>query len=82
MQYCARAVYRKHRLPLALHLVLAISGDVRKSEKSFLLEESIASTTVATVPPDWIPEERKPAVSLLMNLIPEVINNKNLKEFP
>ncbi|XP_046488904.1 cytoplasmic dynein 2 heavy chain 1 [Neodiprion pinetum] len=72
LQHCTRAAYRKHRLALALHLVLALSGDVPIAEKNLLLSESATSSVGAAMTPEWVPDERKSAVAALIAVRPQL----------
>lgn len=85
LHYCSKAVYRKHRLQLALQLALSLNS-VPDSEKRFLLEEVPLNDDEDSdyKVPDWIPEERRLSVQSLVASFPQVIqflpiqkNNKN-----
>lgn len=73
-QYCAKAVYRKHRLPLALHLALNLNP-VSDIEKNLLQDGGNLNKKddVESNIPDWIPDERKCAVKLLASTLPQIV---------
>ncbi|KAK0158915.1 hypothetical protein PV328_009853 [Microctonus aethiopoides] len=72
-QYCAKAVYRKHRLPLALHLALNLNP-ISDIEKNLLQDGGNLKKKddVESNIPDWIPDERKCAVKLLASTLPQI----------
>ncbi|XP_017891098.1 cytoplasmic dynein 2 heavy chain 1 isoform X2 [Ceratina calcarata] len=73
LEYCSRAVYRKHRLPLALQLALSLSS-VPKAERNFLLGEVSLDDDEDSEyrVPDWIPEERQLSVRSLAAAFPQI----------
>lgn len=75
LNYCITAVYRKHRLPLALHLTLYLNPvpDIEKN----LLENGADlqnNENLQCVIPDWIPEERKCATQVLASALPQIFS--------
>ncbi|XP_018402903.1 PREDICTED: cytoplasmic dynein 2 heavy chain 1 [Cyphomyrmex costatus] len=71
--HCAKAIYRKHRLPLALHMALSLNPvlDVERN----LLFNSGAMTNADNSDfelPEWIPDERREAVQTLGSSLPNV----------
>lgn len=70
--YCAKAVYRKHRLSLALHLALSLNP-VPDVERDLLFDNSgISNKDIDFALPDWIPDERRAAVQALASSLPDV----------
>lgn len=73
-RYCSKAVYRKHRLPLALHMALflhpvpEIERNILIDETSLLHDDEISHSNV----PNWIPEERRASVEALISTMPQV----------
>ncbi|XP_011311295.1 cytoplasmic dynein 2 heavy chain 1 [Fopius arisanus] len=73
LHHCTRAAYRKHRLPLALHLSLSLEP-VPENERN-LLQDGVVLKKEDTEDfkvPDWIPEERKSAVKALVSTLPQI----------
>lgn len=73
LHHCTQAAYRKHRLTLALHLILCLNP-VPESERNLLLDGGNLKgdeNTDFTVP-DYVPEERKIAVKALATCLPQV----------
>lgn len=73
--HCAKAVYRKHRLPLALHMALSLNP-VPDAEKNLLFDSSMISNSDNTdfELPDWIPDERRDDVQALGSSLSNVRN--------
>ncbi|XP_029051229.2 cytoplasmic dynein 2 heavy chain 1 [Osmia bicornis bicornis] len=73
LHYCSKAVYRKHRLQLALQLALSLNS-VPDSERRFLLEEVPSNDDQDSDynVPDWIPEERRLSVQSLVSSFPQI----------
>ncbi|CAK9809936.1 Cytoplasmic dynein 2 heavy chain 1 [Anthophora quadrimaculata] len=73
LHYCSKAVYRKHRLPLALQLALSLNS-VPEVEKNFLLEEVPLNSDEDSdyKVPDWVPEERRLSVQALVSSFPQL----------
>ncbi|XP_015119188.1 cytoplasmic dynein 2 heavy chain 1 [Diachasma alloeum] len=72
LHHCSKAAYRKHRLPLALHLSLSLDP-VPENERNLLqdgvvLKKEDEDSRV----PEWVPEERKSAVKALASTLPQV----------
>ena len=75
LHHCMKSAYRKHRLPLALHLALSVTP-VSEAERILLLNGgSLASSSISDFKtPEWIPEERKAAVRALTSTLPQVVS--------
>ncbi|XP_076748967.1 dynein cytoplasmic heavy chain beethoven [Xylocopa sonorina] len=73
LQYCSKAVYRKHRLPLALQLALSLNS-MPEDERNFLLGEAPLSDDEDSDyrVPEWVPEERRIAVRTLVSSFPQI----------
>ncbi|XP_076646917.1 dynein cytoplasmic heavy chain beethoven [Halictus rubicundus] len=73
LYYCAKAVYRKHRLPLALQLALSLHS-VPDAERNFLLGEVLSNDDGDSDyrVPEWVPEERRLSVRALVSALPHV----------
>ncbi|XP_076387639.1 dynein cytoplasmic heavy chain beethoven [Megachile rotundata] len=73
LHYCSKAVYRKHRLQLALQLALSLNS-VPDAEQRFLLEEVPLNDDEDPdyKVPDWIPEERRLSVRSLVSSFPQI----------
>lgn len=73
LHYCSKAVYRKHRLPLALQLALSLTS-VPDIEKNFLLGEAVLNDDEDSDyrVPEWITEERRTSVRALASSLPQV----------
>ncbi|KZC10148.1 Cytoplasmic dynein 2 heavy chain 1 [Dufourea novaeangliae] len=73
LYYCSKAVYRKHRLPLALQLALSLHS-VPDVEKNFLLGEVVLDDDNDSDyrVPEWVPEERRLAVRALVSSLPQI----------
>lgn len=74
--HCAKAAYRKHRLPLALHMALSLNP-VPDAERSLLFDNgAIGNDDHPDFElPDWIPDERRGAVQALASSLPDVRND-------
>ncbi|XP_032668403.1 cytoplasmic dynein 2 heavy chain 1 [Odontomachus brunneus] len=66
--HCAKAIYRKHRLPLALHMALSLNP-VSDDERNLLFDSSGDSDFEL---PNWVPDERRGAVQALGSSLPDV----------
>ncbi|XP_029665147.1 cytoplasmic dynein 2 heavy chain 1 [Formica exsecta] len=63
--HCAKAIYRKHRLPLALHMALSLNR-VSDVERNLLLDSGAINNDNSVFElPEWIPDERREAVQAL-----------------
>lgn len=63
--HCAKAIYRKHRLPLALHMALSLNP-VSDVERNLLLDSGAINNDNSVFElPEWIPDERREAVQAL-----------------
>ncbi|XP_043507557.1 cytoplasmic dynein 2 heavy chain 1 [Frieseomelitta varia] len=73
LHYCSRAVYREHRLPVALQLALSLNS-VPDVERNFLLGEIPLNDDEDPdyKVPDWVPEERRLSVRALASSFPQV----------
>ncbi|XP_031838829.2 dynein cytoplasmic heavy chain beethoven isoform X1 [Nomia melanderi] len=73
LYYCAKAVYRKHRLPLALQLSLSLHS-VPDAERNFLLGEVLSNNEEDSDyrVPEWVPEERRLSVRALVSSLPQI----------
>ncbi|XP_078052127.1 dynein cytoplasmic heavy chain beethoven [Augochlora pura] len=73
LYHCAKAVYRKHRLPLALQLALSLHS-VPDVERNFLLGEVLSNDDGDSDyrVPEWVPEERRLSVRALVSALPHV----------
>ncbi|CAD6239204.1 GSCOCG00008639001-RA-CDS, partial [Cotesia congregata] len=72
LNYCAKAAYRKDRLPLALYLAL-VMYPVSDSERHLLFQDSVSSGEAQdSSVPDWVPEERRAATRALLAAIPQL----------
>ncbi|KAL0104886.1 hypothetical protein PUN28_016497 [Cardiocondyla obscurior] len=70
--HCAKAIYRKHRLPLALHMALSLNP-VPDIERNLLFDSAIGSADNSDLElPEWIPDERREAVQALSSSLPNV----------
>ncbi|KMQ91499.1 cytoplasmic dynein 2 heavy chain 1-like protein [Lasius niger] len=70
--HCAKAIYRKHRLPLALHMALSLNP-VSDVERNLLLDSgAINNDNLDFELPEWIPDERREAVQALGSSLPDV----------
>ncbi|XP_023246189.1 cytoplasmic dynein 2 heavy chain 1 [Copidosoma floridanum] len=72
LHHCTRAAYRKHRLPMALHLALSL-GSVPDEHRNLLLSGGDAypgNTEFAL--PSYIQPEQKPSVRSLFAAVPEM----------
>lgn len=71
--HCAKAIYRKHRLPLALHMALSLNP-VPDIEKNLLFDNvAIGNSDNGDLDlPEWIPDERREAVQVLSSSLPDV----------
>ncbi|XP_071561821.1 cytoplasmic dynein 2 heavy chain 1 [Temnothorax nylanderi] len=67
--HCAKAVYRKHRLPLALHMALSLNP-VPDVERNLLFDSGVDNSDFEL--PEWIPDERREAVQALGSSLPNV----------
>nr|XP_012219219.1 PREDICTED: cytoplasmic dynein 2 heavy chain 1 [Linepithema humile] len=76
--HCAKAIYRKHRLPLALHMALSLNP-VPDVEKNLLFDNgAIGNSDNADFElPEWIPDERREAVQVLSSSLPDVTVRMN-----
>ncbi|XP_076621618.1 dynein cytoplasmic heavy chain beethoven [Colletes latitarsis] len=74
LYYCANAVYRKHRLPLALQLALSLHS-VTDIERNFLLGEVVLDDDEDPDyrVPEWVPEERRLSVRALVSSLPQIV---------
>ena len=77
------AAYRKHRLAIAIHLALSLAK-ITEDQRNFLLlgesiffENNINNDNV----PNFVPQEQKSAVKMLMNALPQVIIMYYLNSF-
>ncbi|XP_043268031.1 cytoplasmic dynein 2 heavy chain 1 [Venturia canescens] len=73
LRNCLNSAYRRHRLPLALHIALSLNP-VSEVERSLLLEGVSVRKDDTTDDnlPEWVPEERKAAVRSLASTLPQV----------
>ncbi|XP_017764042.1 PREDICTED: cytoplasmic dynein 2 heavy chain 1 [Eufriesea mexicana] len=73
LHYCSKAVYRRHRLPVALQLALSLNS-VPDVERNFLLGETPLSDDEDSDyrVPDWVPEERHLPVRSLVSSFPQI----------
>lgn len=73
LRHCLNSAYRRHRLPLALHLALSLNP-VSEVERNVLLDGTTLRNDDNTDDklPEWIPEERKSAVRVLASTLPQV----------
>lgn len=73
LHYCSKAVYREHRLPVALQLALSLNS-VPDVERNFLLGEIPLNDDEDSdyKIPDWVPEERRLSVRTLVSSFPQV----------
>ena len=73
LHHCSRAVYREHRLPVALQLALSLNS-VPDVERNFLLGEIPLNDDEHPdyKVPDWVPEERRLSVRALASSLPQV----------
>ncbi|KAL6266424.1 hypothetical protein P5V15_003274 [Pogonomyrmex californicus] len=71
--HCAKAIYRKHRLPLALHMALSLNP-VSDVERNLLFDNgAIGNADNSDFDlPEWIPDERREAVQALGVSLPNV----------
>ncbi|EFN76217.1 Cytoplasmic dynein 2 heavy chain 1 [Harpegnathos saltator] len=71
--HCAKAIYRKHRLPLALHMALSLNP-VSDAERNLLFDNGAInnSDNSGLELLDWVPDERRGAVQALSSSLPEV----------
>ncbi|XP_020293197.1 cytoplasmic dynein 2 heavy chain 1 [Pseudomyrmex gracilis] len=71
--HCAKAIYRKHRLPLALHMALSLNP-ISEVERNFLFDKggNGGADNSDFEPPEWIPDERCDAVRTLGSFLPDV----------
>lgn len=68
--HCAKAIYRKHRLPLALHMALSLNP-VPDVERNLLFDSGAIGNNSYELPA-WIPDERREAVKALGSSLPNV----------
>lgn len=75
LNYCCKAAYRKHRLTLALYLVLSLEP-VPDVERTLLLDGVGVKNdeNVDCQIPGWVPEERRGAVKNLGNSLPQLLS--------
>ncbi|XP_050496495.1 cytoplasmic dynein 2 heavy chain 1 [Bombus huntii] len=73
LHYCSKAVYREHRLPVALQLALSLNS-VPDVERNFLLGEIPLNDDEDSdyKIPDWVPEERRLSVRTLVSSFPQI----------
>ena len=73
LQHCINATYRRHRLPLALHLAFSLNP-VPEVERNLLFDGASLRNDENSeyTLPDWIPEERKLSVKALASTLPLV----------
>lgn len=71
--HCAKAIYRKHRLPLALHMALSLNP-VSDTERNLLFDNGAINNGDNSDfdVPDWVPDERRGAVQALSSSLPDV----------
>ncbi|XP_063978818.1 cytoplasmic dynein 2 heavy chain 1 [Diachasmimorpha longicaudata] len=72
LHQCSKAAYRKHRLPLALHLSLSLEP-VPENERNLLQDGVVIKKEDTDLKvPDWVPEERRSAVKALASTLSQV----------
>ncbi|XP_066585667.1 cytoplasmic dynein 2 heavy chain 1 [Prorops nasuta] len=73
LHHCTKATYRKHRLPVALHLTLSLNP-ITEAERNVLFDIGSSNEDDSRVTiPDWIPEERIPSVKILVYSFPRIV---------
>ncbi|XP_011502016.1 PREDICTED: cytoplasmic dynein 2 heavy chain 1 [Ceratosolen solmsi marchali] len=77
LHHCTKAVYRKHRLPLALHLAMLLTSVPEEQRNLLLHGESayIGSSGIDIDIPNYIPSEQKLAVRALIGILPAMAEN-------
>ncbi|KAJ8675957.1 hypothetical protein QAD02_011743, partial [Eretmocerus hayati] len=75
LHHCTKAVYRKHRLPLALHLAMSLSS-ISEDHRNLLLSGENAyissKSAIERDVPNFIPPEQKSAIRALISGMPEM----------
>ncbi|KAG7197215.1 hypothetical protein KM043_000132 [Ampulex compressa] len=73
LHHCCKAAYRKHRLPIALHLALSLYPATENEKHALLGIDRLNNDEDKDYQvPEWVPDERRPAVKLLAKFFPHV----------
>ncbi|XP_058798637.1 cytoplasmic dynein 2 heavy chain 1 [Phymastichus coffea] len=71
LHHCIRAAYRKHRLPMALHLAISLNS-IPDEQRSLLMSGEGMHVGLEFDLPDFISSEQKSAVRSLITTIPTI----------